>query len=68
MYTRWLERARAFYPELPGHTAAERLSYADFLDEYYTFSRPMMYAGILRSLRLLFQHLGEAFAAEDTQR
>lgn len=68
MYTRWLEQARAFYPELPGHTAAERLSYADFLDEYYTFSRPMMYAGILRSLRLLFQHLGEAFAAEDVVR
>ncbi|MDD3212989.1 MAG: helix-turn-helix domain-containing protein [Eubacteriales bacterium] len=65
MYSRWLLRIREFYPDFPGNVAAERVSFCDFLDEYYTFSRPMMRAGILRSLRLLFQHMGSTFAGED---
>ena len=68
MEARWLARIREFYPNFAGGAAAERVSYCDFLDEFYTFSRPMMYAGILRSLRLLYQHLADAFSGEDVIR
>lgn len=52
MTVRWSARLKEFFPSFAYDSTAERVSYMDFLDEYYTFSAQMMMAVISRSLRL----------------
>ncbi len=52
MTVRWSARLKEYFPGFAYDGTAERVSYMDFLDEYYAFSAQMMMAVISRSLRL----------------
>ncbi len=65
MYFRWVARIREIRPGFSASSASEAVSYADFLDEYFAFSRPMMAANIIRSLRLFTGRVGKAFSDTD---
>ena len=52
MTVRWSARLKEYFPSFVYDSIAERVSYMDFLDEYYAFSAQMMMAVISRSLRL----------------
>lgn len=60
MHMRWIERLKEYYTDFTYDGVAERISFADCLDEYYAFSPQMMIAGIQRSLRLFAERVGKS--------
>ena len=60
MHGRWIQLLKEHYPDFTYDGVAERISFSDFLDEYYAFSPQMMIAGIQRSLRLFAKRVGKS--------
>ena len=65
MRARWEARLRELYPDLAGDAGAEQIRYADFVDEYFVFSPPMMTAGLLRSLSRFSERVGRHSTEDD---
>ena len=67
MYQRWSARIKKVYPSFSS-AAADRISYNNFLDEYFSFSRPMMLAAVQQSLRSLAARAAKVCADADVFR
>lgn len=68
MHARWISRLKEAYDSFTYDGTPERISFADFLDEYYAFSPQMMIAGIQRSMRLFAERVGRFCAEVDVFR